>query len=260
MPVELFERVVSHLSERGFIGEYINLYNWGESLLHPRLGRILEICREKKLRPILSTNLSVPETLLEPLEDNEVELLLVSLSGFSKDTYGRNHIGGDFDLVQRNLENLAGLRSTAGKVVIKYLLFGYNAHEIESARSFAEEHGFGFGVYSGAIHCAESYFRLLEDEEYRRFAGRYLDIENIDLRPTRYCPQETTITIDHRAELERCCASWQQGLQVSVFDADIRDHLEHKTVNRFCARCLASGYSHYTHFGVMSPESIRYNQ
>jgi pyruvate-formate lyase-activating enzyme len=159
MPIDLFDRVLSRLRAAGYVGESINLYNWGDPLLHPALGRILDICEQNQYRAIVSTNLSFPEARVQALTEHAVELLLVSVSGFSPDTYGRNHVGGDFALIRRNLEGLRRRRGRLGTIVLKYLVFRYNKREIECARAFAEDAGFEFGAYLGAIPSAESFFK-----------------------------------------------------------------------------------------------------
>jgi hypothetical protein len=108
----------------------------------------------------VSTNLSFPETRVQALTEHPVELLLVSVSGFSQDTYGRNHVGGDFALIRRNLEGLRRSRGRLGTIVLKYLVFQYNKREIECARAYAEDAGFEFGAYLGAIPSAESFLGI----------------------------------------------------------------------------------------------------
>jgi len=180
-------------------------------------------------------------------------LLIVSISGFSEQTYARNHVGGDFKLVRRNLESLKNQGAAIKEIVVKYLVFNYNRDELELARSFCKEHGFQFGAYAGAIPCVESFFRYIDDCDYRRKVEEFLALEQINLQSARFCPEETTITLNHKAELEQCCVSWNSGYGLSVFDADIREYLDRKAENEFCGKCLSSGFSHYKHFGTMSP-------
>lgn len=253
MPVELFERVLSTLAEQRVLGEYVNLYNWGDPLLHPHLDEILDVCRARGVKAILSTNLSFPARRVDDLRAGPVELLLVSVSGFTQATYAVNHVGGDLGAVLRNLERLAVDRGGIRELVLKFLVFDHNRHELAAAKCFCDERGIGFGAYPGAIPSADSFFRYSSDAEYRRTVHDLLRPEQIELVPTLFCPQETSITLNHRAELERCCVSWSGGVTRSLFEADLRGYLDHKVENDFCARCLSGGYSYYKHFGVLSP-------
>ncbi len=257
MPVELFERVVSYLIAQGYSDKHINLYNWGDPLLHPNIGQILRVCDANGLRAVVSTNLSFPAPRVRALTSYPVDLLIVSISGFSVKTYAQNHVGGRFALVRQNLQSLAGNRGCIRNVLVKYLLFRYNDHDVEAARIFCANAGFEFGVYTGAIPSADSFFRYATDSVYRTQVETYIAPETIALQTTKFCPQEANITINHRAELERCCVSWGGDCPSSLFDTDLRQYLERKLANEFCARCLSSGYSYYKHFGIMRADTVR---
>jgi MoaA/NifB/PqqE/SkfB family radical SAM enzyme len=257
MSVELFERVVSYLLAQGYSGQYLNLYNWGDPLLHPSIGQILDICHASGLKAVVSTNLSFSTARIQKLARHPIDLLLVSVSGLSPETYVRNHVGGRFALIRQNLEALRANRGQIRQVVLKYLLFRYNCHEVAAAKAFCDDAGFEFGLYTGAIPSAESFFRYCADADYRRQVESFLAPETIMLRPVQFCPQEAVITINHRAELERCCVSWGDGQCPSLFQTDLRQYLEQKLANEFCGRCLSSGYSYYKHFGIVRPEIIR---
>jgi uncharacterized Fe-S cluster-containing radical SAM superfamily protein len=258
MPVDVFGRVLTCLRAAGYSGESINLYNWGDPLLHPQIGGILEACQEQHYRPIVSTNLSFPEARVRSLTEHDIDLLLVSISGFSQETYVRNHSGGNFVLIRRNLELLRQKRGRIRAIVIKYLVFRYNHEEVDRARAFADEAGFDFGAYLGAIPSTESFFMYEEDAAYRSAVDAYILPASLTLRSARFCPQSATITINHHAELDRCCVSWGSDARKSVFEADLREHLEQKTNSAVCRRCLTSGYSYYKHFGIIQTDLLRY--
>ena len=256
MSAETFERVVSHLIKTGYTSEYLDLYTWGEPLLNPEMGEILEICRDNGIKAVVSTNLSLPYDKVALLTRHDVELLLVSVSGFSEKTHARNHAGGDFGLVRSNLVSLASHRDRIRDVVLKYLVFKYNREEIAPARAFCIDNGFQFGAYMGAIPCPTSFFRYFNDVSYRRMIEEFIDSECITSQPIRTCPQESTIVLNHRAELVQCCMSRHRGVGVSLFEADIERYLNHRTENDFCSRCLSNGFCHYTHFDRNTPELL----
>jgi MoaA/NifB/PqqE/SkfB family radical SAM enzyme len=256
MPVALFEHTMMFLQEQGFLGEYVNLYNWGDPLLHPRLGEILDVCQVRHIKPIISTNLSFPVRTVREASRHDLALLIVSISGFSASTYSRNHVRGDFHRVRQNLEALADDRGRIREVLVKYLTFRYNRQELEAVREFSLSAGFQFGAYAGAIPSAESFFRYTDDSEYRAKVNEFIAAEWIRPQPSRFCSQETSVTINHMAELERCYVSWNGAYRTSLFETDLRQYLDAKTKNEFCGRCLATGYSYYKHFKVAIPELI----
>lgn len=161
------------------------------------------------------------------------------------------------DRVIKNLEILASHREGPHTVLIKYLVFEHNRHEIAAARRFAEEHGFGFGAYAGVVPSVESDASLRMKERYAQEAGKHLELSAIPRRATRSCPQETKIVVDHEGRLEHCSMAWNRPHAHSVLDADIRAYLVDKVNNPSCQDCLGRGYSHYRHFGAYaSPELL----
>jgi MoaA/NifB/PqqE/SkfB family radical SAM enzyme len=246
---ETFERVVSHLVKFGYMTEYFDLYTWGEPLLNPEMGEILKICHYNGIKTVVSTNLSLPSDKVAFLTQHDVDLLLVSISGFSDKTYARNHVGGIIGLVRDNLVVLRNHRDRIRNIVLKYLVFKYNREEMALAKAFCIDNGFQFGAYMGAIPCPTSFFRYFDDFSYRRRIGEFMDHEIITSQPIETCPQENTIALNHKAELVQCCMSLHRGVGLSLFEADIDEYLNHRTENDFCSRCLSSGFCHYTHFG-----------
>lgn len=213
MPSETFERVVSHLVETGYMSEYLDLYTWGEPLLNPELDEILEICQSYGIKSIVSTNLSLRSEKIAMLAQHKIEILLVNISGFSDETYVRNHVGGDFGLVLNNLLALRNYRDKIKKIILKYLVFRYNRKEIALARDFCLDNSFQFGACSGAIPCFSSYLRYFEDSIYKNIASEFIDPKSITTQAVKSCPQERTIVLNHKAELVQCCMSQYQGLE-----------------------------------------------
>jgi pyruvate-formate lyase-activating enzyme len=142
MPVSLFARTLTFLQRRQAIGAYVNLYNWGDPLLHPKLGEILDICHAKRIEAIISTNLSFPLARVREMTRHHVRLLIVSLSGFTERTYAQNHVRGNFRRVRDNLDELAKDRGQVAEVLVKYLVFQHNRGELEAAKAFCRAAGF----------------------------------------------------------------------------------------------------------------------
>lgn len=132
------------------IGDYlisINLYNWGEPLLHPKIAQLVKIIHEYKIFTMLSTNLNYSgksETLKE-LCRNGLDYLVVSLSGASQAVYERYHQKGKLDLLLNNVLKITDYKRKNNLITpvieFHYLIFQYNRHEIESARKIAADLG-----------------------------------------------------------------------------------------------------------------------
>jgi MoaA/NifB/PqqE/SkfB family radical SAM enzyme len=82
----------------------LNLYNWGEPLLHSDLNKILDYIAEVGYTYNISTNGS-REYLFSPKAIKKFGNLTFSLPGFSQESYNRIH-GFDFKSVLHNIKIL----------------------------------------------------------------------------------------------------------------------------------------------------------
>src|SRR5512135_397774 len=105
MSPEMFEAILLKIKAETPRVKRIDLFNWAEPTLHPRLPRLLEIARTHGLPVVLSSNLNIWGDLDEALA-REPAGLHVSLSGFSQETYERGHAGGDAEKVKAHLRRL----------------------------------------------------------------------------------------------------------------------------------------------------------
>jgi pyruvate-formate lyase-activating enzyme len=138
--------VQSLIDEMGHYLVTANLYNWGEPLLHPEIAAMVELCHKAGIATIISSNLNTHNgKVLEDLCDAGLDLLVVSLSGASQDTYEQYHRGGSLERVIENTRRLIDyrrrLRVKRPFIEWKYLVFSHNAHEVATARAMARKLG-----------------------------------------------------------------------------------------------------------------------
>jgi len=179
----------------------VNLFNWGEPMLHPQLAAIIDLCHGRGVFTQLSTNLSIGrgERLVE-LCGSELDYMMVSISGASQQVYSRYHRGGEVDLVFENLRRIVELKR-AGKhrkpyVEVKYLCFKHNMHEVDLVRSRARKIGVDLFRHVIAGGAEED---ILDQGEA---PPRKLH--------TRYCRQLwSTLVLEPDAGLAPCCCVFQ---------------------------------------------------
>jgi MoaA/NifB/PqqE/SkfB family radical SAM enzyme len=157
MRLDLYEAMLEEVGSRLLA---VVLYVSGESLLHRDLFRMVERASELKVPSVLSTNgMLLDAEASRRLLGAGLDCLKVVVSGFSQETYGRVHRGGDIEVVRRNLVSLAEARSKAGSdaiLVMDYLRFPHNAREEAEARRFCREIGIDFGIRVGFTAATES--------------------------------------------------------------------------------------------------------
>lgn len=160
------------------VGDYIftlNMYNWGEPLLHKKTPELIRYAKKKDIKIVMSTNLSIKFTdeYIDNLVTSGLDRLIVSLDGASAETYKRYRVSGDFDLVRRNILRIQEAKQRLGvetpRVVWQFLVFKHNEHEIEQARGLYKDWGADEFTLAGAEMPLDNYNDGLEPSTMPEF-------------------------------------------------------------------------------------------
>jgi MoaA/NifB/PqqE/SkfB family radical SAM enzyme len=142
---DLFKSAIDEMADYLFV---LQMYNWGEPLLHRQTPEMIRYARDKNIENIrLSTNLSLNLTddYIERLVRSGLTELIVSLDGTSSETYSKYRVRGEFDLVSRNMMRIQEAKTRLGlttpEVVWQFLVFKHNEHEIGRAQAEYREWG-----------------------------------------------------------------------------------------------------------------------
>ncbi len=129
-PLDQFEKV---LTEVGPEMIRMDLFNYGESFVHPEIMEMIEMVRRNW--PSIYLYISTNGMLMDPDRSRRlvaagVPEITFSIDGTDQASYSRYRCGGDFDRVMKNLETLVKERDRSGKMepVInwRYILFKWN--------------------------------------------------------------------------------------------------------------------------------------
>jgi MoaA/NifB/PqqE/SkfB family radical SAM enzyme len=144
MDVDWFKRILDELGPTLF---YLNLYNWGEPLLHKHLPEMVAHAKRWNIRVIASSNLSLDldREYLERLVKSGLDKLKVGMEGTNQEEYATYRVRGTFDLVTRNMRTIQEIKKQLGmrtpKVSIGFHVFEHNQGSIEEARRMHREWG-----------------------------------------------------------------------------------------------------------------------
>ena len=143
--VDLFKSAIDEMADYLFV---LQMYNWGEPLLHKQTPEMIRYARDKGIEQIrLSTNLSLNLTdeYIERLVRSGLTELIISLDGTSSETYSKYRVRGEFDLVRTNMKRIQEtkirLGMTTPEVVWQFLVFKHNEHQIGQAQAEYREWG-----------------------------------------------------------------------------------------------------------------------
>jgi MoaA/NifB/PqqE/SkfB family radical SAM enzyme len=254
MDLALFREVVAKIRRESPVPHpQVNLYNWGEPLLHPELPAIITILRDAGMRSHLSTNLNIKRGLEAAIGAGPDELK-ISLSGFSQETYGRTHARGQLDLVRTNMRlvrQFADKHGVATRIWVGHHIYRSNQHEIEPVRQFCQELRFEYHPVAAFYMPLERLLDVLNGMLNPRDGGIVEDLIRSPFDSQRRAAAQRSgcldcelrfnqTVINHDGTVALCCTVFDQAnmLGVSYLDEDFVSIERRKYDHPFCSICF----------------------
>ena len=254
MEPALFKRIVAKIRRESPVPHpQINLYNWGEPLLHPNLPEFIRILRNAEMRAHLSTNLNIKRGLEAVIAENPDELK-ISLSGFSQSTYARAHVRGKLDLVKKNMRlvrDYADKYKATTKIWVGHHIYRSNRQDMEPVRQLCAELGFRYHPIIAFYMPVERVLDVMEGKANPRDGGIVEDLvfkpgesqrANAHRRSGRFdCELRFNQTvINHDGTVALCCTVYDAAnmLNVSYLDEDLDALDRRKYDHPFCSTCV----------------------
>jgi MoaA/NifB/PqqE/SkfB family radical SAM enzyme len=133
----------------------LDLFNWGEPLLHPHFADLVELASARSIYTRTSSHFSHKQGVkAERLVESGLRYIVASIDGATNSTFERYRVNGNLSYVLRNLEDLVSARARAGSVYPliewQYLVMEHNVDEIAQARDLAKQLGVDVFRYGGA--------------------------------------------------------------------------------------------------------------
>src|SRR5258705_2808753 len=164
--IEMFRRLMDEVGDYVF---FVDFYNWGEPLLSSRLEEFIAIAKSHNASSFVSTNLSLrlSDERIEQLLRSGVSEIGVSLDGATDETNAIYRRKCKFDLVIDNMRRLVEARRRLGQdyplISWLFIVFQFNEHELEKARSMAAQIGVDRIVFRAPFLDANRYELPEED-------------------------------------------------------------------------------------------------
>lgn len=166
LPAETYKSIIDDVGDRIMMAV---LYVNGEPLLRKDLFDLILYASTKNVATMISTNgLLLNKERSEMLLGSGVDFIKIAVSGFTQQVYCQNHRGGDIELVKKNLEDLAATRlrlNSSAVIMLDYIVFKHNTHELENWKSYSDKLGFIFnrriGISQGQSSVQEIDDRLV---------------------------------------------------------------------------------------------------
>lgn len=256
-----FEKAIVRLTDLKLIGptSCVDIFNWGEPLLHPDFNGILRVLNKYHINFGISTNASKCVEIEDGLSTT-MKHLTISMPGFSQISYDRIH-GFEFDRILRNIDILLKNFKKAGytgSARIAYHIYQFNIGEIPAAMDFCFRKKIRFtpsAAFLADFNLAMSYLDNSVDYEKLKDMSKDLLLYYVDdliaSSPKDYtCPQYELLAIDEKCEVITCCGISKDNADYSVgnlFELSAEEIRKGKLSKKVCAKCLSSGLAYWGH-------------
>lgn len=179
LTVERCERILEKLGREYPDNLGLFYYIFGEPFLNPALPALIETAHSHGLSVCVSSNFSFVHPI-EQVAAAKPDLLKISISGMTQETYGHHHNGGSIERVLINMEKLFAMMPTIESktaVVVGYHIYGDNSgEEYEAARQLCAKYGFLFSPVRAIYNNPLKRMGITQmTEEDRRFLETYYE-------------------------------------------------------------------------------------
>lgn len=255
---EICKRGIDYLLENEIINPdevIVDLFNWGEPFLNPRLNEILEVLNDRNIRYGLSTNASHYVKIKEEYLDN-LQYLIISISGFSEKTYKNIH-SLDLNNILDNIKQFSSDLKTKCynyKIIMNYHVYQYNICEIEEAHAFCEDNEIAFSPHVAYLADSELFdaylsksleYDILDEAAKELLFGAIQEkIEEYKTLEKFICPQYDNLVLDEKMNIIPCCLYTSKENMGTVYNYSGQELLELKMNFPKCKTCIQSGQAY----------------
>lgn len=144
MPFALFKKIIDEIGE--FLVD-VHLLWWGEPFINEKILDFVEYAHNHNIGTFISTNFSLPLTdgQIRRIVTSGLDIINISLDGITREVYNKYRVGGNFDLVIKNLRKLIQYRNELDSkhpaIEWQFLVNRYNEHQIPKLMEKAHHMG-----------------------------------------------------------------------------------------------------------------------
>lgn len=156
LKIDILNSIIENVGKYLFLAvPYVN----GEPFIYKKLDHVLDTLKKNNVGSIISSNgILLNEENIDKIISNDLDLIKIHVSGFTNEIHQIQHRVGDIESIKNNLTLLSQkIRDKRHKliVVIDYILYNHNKHELELFKRFTKNLGFIFNIRPGNPHGME---------------------------------------------------------------------------------------------------------
>lgn len=162
---------------------WLTFYFQGEPYLNKEFLSMVKYAHQKGIYTMTSTNAHyfTPENAVETVQSG-LSRIIVSMDGVTQETYEQYRKGGSLEKVKEGtrllVEAKRKLKSATPHIVLQFIVFGHNEHEVDQVKKLGKELGVDeVKIKSAQIYDFTNNHLLPSSEKHSRYKndnGRYL--------------------------------------------------------------------------------------
>lgn len=142
LSIEMFRLLLDKLEPV----EEVYLFGWGEPFINKDIFEMIRLAKSRGKRVSIDSNLSlVSDEKMRSIVESGIDVLSVSLDGVSQEVYEQYRIGGDYELVVKNIRRIQEIKRELKKqtpeVQWQYIVNRRNEKDLDRASRAAKELG-----------------------------------------------------------------------------------------------------------------------
>lgn len=217
LELERFEKWITPMKSHLI---WLNLYFQGEPYLNPYFFEFVAIAKSLGIYTFTSTNAhffsieNAEKTIITGLDR-----VIVSIDGVTQESYERYRVGGNLEKAKEGILNLVEakkrLRKSNPYIILQFIVFRHNEHEIPAAKQLAKELGVDKIQFKTAqVYTEETAHEWLPVDSRK---SRYINGEGISVSvPNKCWRMWSSSVVTQEGTVVPCC-----------FDKDAEHHLGH---------------------------------
>jgi len=210
MDIKIYEKVIDECKDYLMMSvPYIN----GEPLLSKDIYHAIEYANKNKIGTLISSNgIILNKRNSERLLKTGLDFLKVHISGMTNEVHNIEHRKGNVETILKNLEYLSEFKKNNNYetlIMLDYISYKHNQHEIEQAKEFAKKNNLIFNLRAG-------HGRGLEHLGESSYDENELPLKN------KCVWLWTTLATDYDGSVYPCCAhtSFSNAKGYGILNAD----------------------------------------
>ena len=164
MNLEIYKDIIQQTKNTLLMAvPYVN----GEPFIYEYLEEAIKFATDNNVATMIATNgILLNEENINMILNNGLNFIKIQASGFSQPVHAIEHRVGNIEAIKENLKLLSRKiqeRKSSLIVMVDYILYKHNAHEMNLFKQFAKDLGFMFSVRPGNPLQLEG-----EEEQYKK--------------------------------------------------------------------------------------------